>query len=615
MIGGQILKMFRQNDRLKPPLGILLAAVAVVLLPFVMLVTLGIRLLDQDRALEERRRLELAEASLARSVSSLQKDIAVIQRRLASDLAWPAADLAPDAMLLRNGAGRLLFLAAVPVLPEPPTGPFADADRAEFQAGDVPQALASCMRLALSPSAATRVGALLRIARLHRKAGRIEDALRSWNQLDDINSVAIEGEPAGLMARRARCRALEQAHRTGELKQEASQLLSELYSARWPLDRDTFLVAAQQGREWLGRELEPPSEKLRQATAVSALWPRRRAQEGSSCYGGYTLVWQGNDALLAGPKYTVTRWGFHSSIHLACSGEPAPQGLTRQPSQTGLPWSVTAILDPRPLPEFSGRRTALLAALPALLILICAVAYFAGRAISRELAIARLQSDFVSSVSHEFRTPLTSLRQFGEMLIDEPDLPTETRLSYYKAQNRATDRLSRLVETLLDFGRMEAGRRPYQLAQVDAAVLVREITAEFSNEPIARAFEIECRTPDHQLLVDADREALSRAIWNLLHNAVKYSGDRRDVLIEAAAKGSGVAVRVIDHGFGIPREEQARLFEKFVRGESIRKRGIPGTGIGLAMVRHIAEAHGGRVEMKSIEGEGSTFSLMLPGKG
>src|SRR5262249_7451692 len=153
----------------------------------------------------------------------------------------------------------------------------------------------------------------------------------------------------------------------------------------------------------------------------------------------------------------------------------------------------------------------------------------------------RLQSDFVASVSHEFRTPLTSLRQFGEMLTDEPDLPTETRLSYYKAQNRATDRLSRLVETLLDFGRMEAGRRPYQLEPSDVAARVRDLTAEFPSDPIAGGFEIECRTPDHWLLVDADREALSRAIWTLLHNAVKSSGDRRDVLIEAAANGSGVA--------------------------------------------------------------------------
>jgi signal transduction histidine kinase len=607
--------MIRPGERLKLPRRILVAVVAVVVLPSITLVMLGIRLLEQDRALEERRRRELAEASMERAVSSIQKDLGIIQRRLASGLAWPAEDLVPDAVLLRKGAGRLLYLPSAPLLPEPPNEPFAEADRAEFQAGDLAKALEICMRLAQSPSAAVRAGALLRIARLHRKAGRLEDALRAWNQLAAINSVAIEGEPAGLMARRARCRALEQAGRMTELRQEASQLLSELYAARWPLDHGTFLAAVQQGRQWAGRELAPPLEMQQQAEAVNALWPRRRAQEGTLCRAGYTLIWQGGDALLAGPQYKASHWESPSGIHLACSGEPAPPGITRQSSTTGLPWSITATLDLQPLPEFSARRTALLAALPALLLLICAVAYFAWRAISRELGIARLQSDFVASVSHEFRTPLTSLRQFGEMLTDEPDLPAETRLSYYKAQNRATDRLSRLVETLLDFGRMEAGRRPYQLEPVDAAALVRELTAEFSSEPISHGFEIECRTPDHPLPVDADREALSRAIWNLLHNAVKYSGDRRDVLIEAAANGSGVTVRVVDHGFGIPRQEQVRLFQKFVRGESIRKRGIPGTGIGLAMVRHIAEAHGGRVEVQSIEGEGSTFSLMLPGKG
>lgn len=607
--------MFRPAERLKIPRGILAAVVAVVVLPSVMLVTLGIRLLDQDRALEERRRRELAEASLDRAVSSIQKDLAVIQRRIASGIAWPADDLAPDALLLRNGVGRLLYLPRAPALPEPPAAPFADADRAEFQAGDIAKALVSCTRLATSSSAAIRAGALLRIARLLHKAGHLDQALLAWTQLAAIDAVAIAGEPAGLTARRARCRALEQAKRDTDLRQEANQLLTELYSARWPLDQDTFLLAAQQCRQWLGRDLDPPAQMQQEAIAVSVLWQRRHALEGGICHAGYTLIWHGEDALFAGPRYRAAHWESPFGVHLACAGETAPQGLTRQSSLTGLPWSITAPLDSRPLPEFAARRTAMLAALPALLILICAVAYFAWRAISRELGIARLRSDFVASVSHEFRTPLTALRQFGEMLTDEPDLPGETRLSYYKAQNRATDRLSRLVETLLDFGRMEAGRRPYQLEPVDAAALVRELTAEFSSEPIARGFEIECRTPDHPLPVDADREALSRAIWNLLNNAVKYSGTRRDVLIEAAANGSGVTVRVVDHGFGIPRQEQAGLFQKFVRGESISKRGIPGTGIGLAMVRHIAEAHGGRVEVQSVEGEGSTFSLMLPRKG
>ena len=219
--------MFRQAHHLKPSRGIPAAAVAVVVLPSIMLVALGIRLLDQDHALEERRRRELAESVLDRAVSAMQKDIAVTQRRLAPGVAWSAGDLAPDALLLRNGAGPLLYQPTTPALPEAPAEPFAEADRAEFQAGDIAKALGICTILARSSSAAVRAGALLRIARLHYKAGRLDEALRAWNDLAGIDAVAVAGEPAGLTARRARCRALEQAERSIELRQEANLTPSE----------------------------------------------------------------------------------------------------------------------------------------------------------------------------------------------------------------------------------------------------------------------------------------------------------------------------------------------------------------------------------------------------
>ena len=603
------------SDRPKLPRGLLAAFVAVVLLPSAMLVALGIRLLEQDHALEERRRRELADATLERAAAAIQKDIAAIQGRLESRGAWPAAELSPDAVLLWNGSGPLLYQPSNPKLPEPPAEPFAAADRAEFQSGDTGKALALCSSLATSSNATVRAGALLRMARLNRKAGRFEDALAAWNRLATADGVAVEGEPAGLVARRARCRALEEEGRTAELRQEAGRLLAELDAGRWPIDRDTYLFAAEQARRWAGREVEPAAKLLRRASAVSKLWKLRTTREGSLCDEGYTLIWRDDDALVAGPLYRARRWEAPTGVRIACAGEAAPQGLMLAANVTGLPWSISSAPGTQPLPEFSARRTALMAAMVTLLILICAAAYFAWRAVTRELGVARLQSDFVAAVSHEFRTPLTSLRQFNEMLVDEPDLTPDARLSYYKAQGRATDRLSRLVETLLDFGRMEAGRRPYRLEPMDAAELVRNVVAEFSREPLARGFDIQCRTPEHALPVHGDREALSRAIWNLLDNATKYSGDCRQVEVEASANGSAVTVRVVDHGLGIPQHEQGRLFEKFVRGESIRKRGIPGTGIGLAMARHIAEAHGGSVDLKSREGEGSTFSLLLPGRG
>ncbi|MBK5294434.1 MAG: HAMP domain-containing histidine kinase [Acidobacteriia bacterium] len=585
--------------------------VVLVLLPSTMLVTLGIRLMDQDRALEERQRRELADGAIDRTAVLLQKELAAIQQRFVS-AAWVPPS---GTVLLRNGQGHLLYQPSPTALPEAPTEPFVEADRAEFQSGDAARALALCTRLASSTSAPVRAGALLRIGRIHRKALRLDAALAAWNSLAEISAAAIAGEPAGLVARRARCRLFADANRPTELRQEAAQLLTDLYDARWPLDHNTFLLVVQQASQWAGVAPDVPSEMSRQAAAALALWPQRRTVEGALCDGPYTLIWQLDDALLAGPRYRAEHWEAPHSVHLTCAGEPVPQGVSHQAAAAGLPWSVTIAPDTAPLREFSARRAALLSALPALLVLICAVAYFAWRAIRRELGIARLQSDFVAAVSHEFRTPLTSLRQFNEMMLDEPSLAPEARLSYLKAQGRATDRLSRLVETLLDFGRMEAGRRSYQLEPLDAGALVRDISAEFSAEPLAQGFTVDCRTPCHALPVDADREALGRAVWNLLHNAVKYSGASRDILVAAERAPSGVTIRVVDHGLGIPLDEQPRLFQRFVRGESIRKLGIPGTGIGLAMVRHITEAHGGSVDLESKEGEGSTFRLMLPGRG
>ena len=573
-----------------------------------MLVALGLRLLDQDRALEDRRRRELAESTANRAASTLQSQIAALHRLIMQ----PTATAPADTTLLRNGAGPLLYLPNPPALPEPPAEPFAEPDRLEFQSNQPEKALPLLAPLATSPNLALRAGALLRIARLHRKANRLDAALAAWSQLAAIHTIAIAGEPASLLAHRARCRAFEEAGRTAALQAEAAQLLSELHAARWQLTHDAFRLTSQQATQWLTRDVPAPPAAEAAATALAALWPRRNSTEGALCLNRYTLLWQGDNALLASPAYLAAHWEQPDTIRLTCPPNTPPAGLTLPPALTSLPWNLTVPLTQKPLPEFSSRRTALLAAFAVLFLLISAAAWFTWRAIARELHTARLQSDFVAAVSHEFRTPLTSLRQFNEMLTDEPNLPADVRLRYHRAQSRATDRLHRLVETLLDFGRMEAGRRPYNLEPADAAALTRAVAAEFAAEPAARGFDIQCLTPPHPLPIRADREALARALWNLLDNAVKYSGDNRAVTIEASAHGPHTTIAVTDHGLGIPAHEQPRLFQKFVRGESTRTNGIPGTGIGLAMVRHIAEAHDGAITLRSAEGQGSTFTLTLP---
>jgi signal transduction histidine kinase len=235
------------------------------------------------------------------------------------------------------------------------------------------------------------------------------------------------------------------------------------------------------------------------------------------------------------------------------------------------------------------------------------------RAVNRELTAARMQSEFVATVSHEFRTPLTTLRQFTDMLRDQPSLSADRRMLAYDAQSRATERLTRLVESMLDFGRMEAGAHRYRLELRDCTALVRRIVDDYSN--VARssghtvAFAGNGPAP-----VDGDEEALSIAVRNLLDNAVKYSPQAQTVDVGVQRRNGDVFISVQDRGIGIPPHERGQIFTKFHRGEQARTRGIKGTGIGLATVHEIVKAHRGRVEVESTPGSGSTFTIVLPAR-
>ena len=314
---------------------------------------------------------------------------------------------------------------------------------------------------------------------------------------------------------------------------------------------------------------------------------------------------------------------YPARAYLSGAGAAPPedvQRVQRAAADTGLPWTViVAGADGQPASlEFAERRRNLSAGLAVLLVLIAAGSYFIWRAVNREMAVARLQADFVSAVSHEFRTPLTTLRQFNELLA-ETDGPTpEKRHSFYRAQARATERLHRQVESLLGFDRMEAGRHPYSFKPLDAATLAHDVTEEFVRAANGLGLAVECSSDSGPHPVSADSEALSRALWNLLDNAAKYSGgggDKRDVVHVLVGRANGaVSIAVRDYGIGIPPAEQKTIFQKFVRGRASTLSGVKGTGLGLAMVRHIVEAHRGTVQLRSAEGEGSTFTIVLPAK-
>jgi len=244
-----------------------------------------------------------------------------------------------------------------------------------------------------------------------------------------------------------------------------------------------------------------------------------------------------------------------------------------------------------------------------MLLVITAASYFVFRAVNRELSVARLQSDFVAAVSHEFRTPLTAMSHITEML-EEGGAPGDRLPLYYRALGKETRRLRGMVESLLDFGRMEAGRRIYQMEDLDAAALVEQVVDEFREQ--ANAHRIELNAPAGERRVRADREALTRALRNLLENAAKYSPDSSTVRVSVESQGGHFAISVEDQGAGIPKHEQREIFRKFVRGTSARTLNVKGSGIGLAMVDHIVKAHGGRIDLNSEPGRGSRFTILLP---
>jgi signal transduction histidine kinase len=371
---------------------------------------------------------------------------------------------------------------------------------------------------------------------------------------------------------------------------------------------------------------EPPPEAAAFAAAVEWLWNKRKlapaGRESRSLEGRrLTILWRGDAALVAGPSYVEQQWLaplaplLQSQAARLSLGTPASPGETlRAAADTGLPWPVV-VSSEADLGAFTIRRRFLLAALTLVGALVLAGSYLIARAVHRELVAARLQSNFVAAVSHEFRTPLTLLRQITEAFTDGRVADEAERRRYYQAQGRATERLHRLVESLLDFGRMEAGAKPYRLETLDPARFVQGLVGEFQKEAAPGGYQVELHIAGTTPAVEADPDALTHAVWNLLDNAVKYSPGCRTVWVDLAREGDHVAIAVRDKGLGIPESEQKQIFRKFVRGAAARVNGIKGTGIGLAMVDHIVQAHGGTLRLVSAPGEGSTFTILLPASG
>jgi signal transduction histidine kinase len=309
----------------------------------------------------------------------------------------------------------------------------------------------------------------------------------------------------------------------------------------------------------------------------------------------------------AGGAVAVTEPGFTTDWSTPFVASEVGQILPR--------WEVAAyLLDPASLN--ASARTIRITLSLLILTLLGAVAggsYLILRSVNEEMRIASQKTDFVSNVSHELKTPLTSIRMFSELLRDaeNPD-PDKTR-QYSGVISKEAARLSRLINRLLDFSRLDRGELQLRPERIDLSALAQETVADYRPQLEAVGMSVRLTSPAAGgPIVAVDRDALSQVIVNLLSNAGKYAAEGREVLVEVASAGDKACLSVTDHGPGISRAHQRRIFEKFYRIDDSITSGVEGSGIGLALCRQIAELHAGTIRYDAGKGGGSTFLIELP---
>jgi signal transduction histidine kinase len=234
------------------------------------------------------------------------------------------------------------------------------------------------------------------------------------------------------------------------------------------------------------------------------------------------------------------------------------------------------------------------------------------RSVSKEMALARLKSDFVSNVSHELRTPLSLIQLYAETLELGRIKTQEKKEEYYRIIRKESERLGKLINNILDFSRIEAGRKEYDLRETDIGELVRNTLDAYRYQIEKNGFEFEMSIDSNIPAMRLDREAIARALVNLVNNALKYSADEKFLLVKLHRTNGTVKLEVVDRGIGIARRDQSKIFEKFYRTCDPLVHNTKGSGLGLSLVRHITHAHGGQVEVESTPGKGSKFTLSLP---
>ena len=638
-------------------------------LPGLWLALFGLRALLQERQIGEqqlRERLERAAEAAERAVDAqLQEWEEAVEQATGRDL--PPARLRP---VLE--AGGVWYAQAGPVFPpgsilyfpdRPPksipqarSDTLAKAEKAEINK-DYALAAALYRKALGNAEPAERAELIHRLARSERKAGNSKEAIRLYTQLRPLAQARAGGLPADLLARYQLCSMGSEAGADELARKAAFELYRDLVAGRWILEKHEYFYYSEKALEWASAGADAAqleklrAEERRKLTLTAALGsflesPRRVVElEGNrfvcfsagdgfnrpaKAHAGPVLIlpW---DALWAALQPDITRAVADSSLqatlvetrqHSIGDSKLAIRNLQsairnsgdRRLERLGGPWGVrVAFREPeRALAGVNARQRLSVATLLMMAALLLFGAYLLFRMIRHEAEVARLKSEFVAAVSHEFRSPLTAIRQLSELFLAGRVKSEERRGEFYGMLDRESRRLARLVENLLDFSRIEEGRRRYRLQPLETSEWLRSVAGELDAEAREKGIELRVDVPAGLPVLLADAEALGCAVHNLLDNAIKYSARGARVELEAEADDKSVCFSVRDRGRGIPAEDLPHVFEKFyrVRGEAADE--VKGVGLGLALVKHIVTAHGGSVDGESRVGDGSTFRIRLP---
>jgi signal transduction histidine kinase len=617
------------REWLKPPRTLLLILFLLTLISVSALGWFGWKVLDQERLVEAQRLQERLEQTADRIAATLRGTLAEAGERLGASIATPPAGglllrVTEKGLSVQPDHGLLYYPDASDEAEAQPAV-FAEGEAFEFQQNQPEQALLLYRRLTNSPGAAVRAGAWLRVGRILRKMGRIGESLAAYRQLAAIGGVKVAGAPAELVGRQAL------AELNGD-SSAAEALRRDLLRGRWRLTHGQFDFYFGEASRLAGHAEPPDRHALALAEAAVLVWEESRQDHGSRrsetvwVQGEPVfLLWRAGSVLVTKPEFWLKPLFASDAVSCAAvDGEgrllagrrSGGHAAVRTAAESQLPWTiyVTGTLREARAGGLA-RQHFLLLGIAVMVVFLILGTYFIARAVRREIEVARMQSDFVAAVSHEFRSPLTSMRQLSEILAFGRIPSEERRQVYYETLVRETSRLQRLVEALLNFGKMEAGARLYRFEELDAGALVHRVVAEFAPYVAGQGRYIELAGPESGCPIEADPEALSVALRNLVDNAIKYSPDHPTVWVEWSKQDRYVAIRVRDRGPGIAETERKAIFRKFVRGSAAAAANVKGSGVGLAMVRHIVAAHGGEITVASEPGQGSTFTMLLPGVG